>query len=87
MEQTPGMMTARVSQVAIGDLYRGFAAFVFGYDVFLSYKQSDSLAYATQLRRALTDLGLVCFFDQEETAAGVELKPAIERALKRTRET
>ena len=57
-----------------------------GYDVFISYRQNpDSVLYARNLRNALSNEGYTCFLDQEETWGGVELTPALARALKRSR--
>jgi WD40 repeat protein len=56
-----------------------------GYDVFISYKQSEAERYAVALHARLSQAGLECFLDREETPAGVELSTAIRRALRRSR--
>ncbi len=57
-----------------------------GYDVFISYKRGPLTSiYARNLRNGLAALGFSCFLDQEETEGGVELTPALQRALRRSR--
>ena len=49
-----------------------------GYDVFISYRQGDSKAYALSLHAALEDRKLVVFLDTSDEGAG----GAIERFSK-----
>jgi hypothetical protein len=58
---------------------------LFGYDIFLSYRRADAGLYAEALAEALQTEGLVCFLDREETVGGVELAPALTKALRRSR--
>lgn len=58
---------------------------LFGFDFFVSYRRADAAAFAESLVAALQERGFVCFLDREETVGGVELAPALERALKRSR--
>ncbi|MCK6576262.1 TIR domain-containing protein [Myxococcota bacterium] len=57
---------------------------VFGYDVFISYARVDARSYAEALREALARVGLKCFLDHRELAAGEALTPALERGLRRS---
>lgn len=59
--------------------------FLFGYDIFLSYRRSEAGSYAEALVKALEEHGLVCFIDREETVGGVVLAPALTTALRRSR--
>lgn len=59
--------------------------FLFGYDIFLSYRRSEAGQYAEALAEALQANGLACFVDREETVGGVELAPALRKALRRSR--
>jgi len=57
-----------------------------GYDIFISYKRSAAAStYSRNLRNGLAELGFKCFLDQEQTEGGVELTPALNRALRRSR--
>ncbi len=57
-----------------------------GYDIFISYKRGAAASvYSRNLRNALSDVGFKCFLDQEQTEGGVELTPALRKALRRTR--
>src|SRR5262245_37142509 len=61
------------------------ASLVFGYDIFVSYRREDAQGYAEALTRRLRESGLTCFLDKDETVGGVELSPAIKRALRKSR--
>src|SRR5688572_20410798 len=57
-----------------------------GYDIFISYKRSPLASnYSRNLRNALAEQGFKCFLDQEQTEGGVELRPALQRAIRRSR--
>jgi len=59
--------------------------FLFGYDIFLSYRRADAGQYAEALADALQGSGLTCFLDRDETVGGVQLEPALTKALQRSR--
>ncbi len=59
--------------------------FLFGYDIFLSYRRAESGPYVEALVKLLEERGLVCFIDHEETVGGVALAPALKTALRRSR--
>ena len=59
--------------------------FLFGYDIFLSYRRAEAGSYVEALVKALEERGLVCFIDREETVGGVALAPALTTALRRSR--
>lgn len=66
-------------------LFARMRAWLFGYDVFISYKRSDSHGYALALQRALEAKNLKCFRDISELPAGDVFALSIERALRRSR--
>lgn len=67
------------------DFLKRLWTFLFGYDIFLSYRRADAGQYAEALAEALQADGLACFLDREETVGGVELAPALTKALRRSR--
>jgi WD40 repeat protein len=57
-----------------------------GFDIFISYKRGPAAStYSRNLRNGLAEMGFKCFLDQEQTEGGVELTPALQRALRRSR--
>lgn len=58
---------------------------LFRHDVFISYRRSESAAYAAWLYQRLSEADLSCFLDEHEAVAGDPLTPAIEKALDRAR--
>ena len=62
-----------------------FRAWLFGYDVFISYRHQDGLAYAMALQNRLVAKDLAVFRDVHELPTGVPLQEAIDKALRRSR--
>jgi len=60
-------------------------AWLFGYDIFISYKREDGLSYAVALEDRLHDLDYACFRDRTEIPPSGNFRKIIERALRRSR--
>ncbi len=60
-------------------------SWLFGYDVFISYKRSEALGYALALERELETLDVACFRDLAELPAGSKFEARILKALKKSR--
>src|SRR5262245_59054385 len=67
----------------------GFAARLFGYDIFISFALGPAprgtRSYAADLARRLRELGFTVFFSEEEAPAGSALDATLRRALLRSR--
>lgn len=57
------------------------AAWISGYDVFISYRHQDAYEYACQLEKLLEAEGLMVFRDETEEDVGTPLPVFIKRAL------
>ena len=57
---------------------------LFGYDFFVSYRWSDGAEYASNLAKALEELGFECFLDSEDFEPGGNWLSMGRRALRRT---
>src|SRR5260370_31626614 len=55
----------------------------FRYDVFISYNHAAK-EYAANLKDQLTELDFACFFDDEESPAGLSLDPTLAKALRKS---
>ena len=64
-------------------LIRSLVDYVFGYDIFISYRQRDAKEYATKLGAKLTKLNYNYFLDTRELPVGEELSKGLARALRR----
>ncbi|XP_057432358.1 disease resistance protein RPV1-like [Lotus japonicus] len=61
-------------------------AYEFTYDVFLSFKGSDTChGFTGNLYKALHDSGIRTFIDDDELQKGEEITPALEEAIKQSR--
>ena len=56
-----------------------------GFDVFISYSQSDSLGYAMAMENLLSDRDIACFRDAKEIPAGGNITETIDWALSKSR--
>ena len=56
------------------------AAWLVGYDIFISYRHADAYAYAKELERIMTSKGFLVFRDESAEDAGTPLSTFIERA-------
>lgn len=67
---------------------RGFAARVFGYDVFVSFALGPpprgSHSYASDLARRLRELDFTVFFSEDEAPVGDQLESSLQQALNRS---
>src|SRR5262245_1268282 len=67
----------------------GYAARLFGYDIFISFALGPlprgTRSYAADLARRLRELGFTVFFSEEEAPAGSSLDATLRRALLRSR--
>lgn len=66
-------------------LFSRIRAALFGFDVFISYRQADGSAYARALDAALRVADVAIFRDERELVAGDALDTRIRRALARSR--
>lgn len=58
----------------------------FKYDVFLSFRGSDTrYSFTGYLYKALSDRGIHTFFDDEELKGGDEIKPSLAKCIKESR--
>jgi hypothetical protein len=58
--------------------------YLVGYDLFISYARRDGSEYAEELKRQLDAAGVSCFLDKDDIAAGLDLRPSLARALRRS---
>ncbi len=64
---------------------RNAVDFLFGFDVFISYRWQDGTDYAHELSKLLVNQGLICFLDKEGFIPGNDLGWATRKAVKRSR--
>lgn len=58
----------------------------FTYDVFISFRGEDTrYSFTGNLYSALSQRGIQCFFDDKEIRKGVEITPALMKAIKESR--
>lgn len=77
------MSSSQLQRLETGYFSR-LRTWLFGYDVFISYKREDGLAYASAIEDALRASDLVCFRDYREVAPGENFPNRIEVALARS---
>ncbi|WP_164000059.1 toll/interleukin-1 receptor domain-containing protein [Pyxidicoccus caerfyrddinensis] len=80
----PGAAAAPPSQPLETGFFARLRAWLFGYDVFISYKRKDGLSYALALEHHLRSQDLACFRDVTEISPSGDFPEQIERALRRS---
>lgn len=77
-------MIKQLAQINPSRWARTFVDYVFGYDFFISYKQSDGRFYPRQLSERLKHEGFKVFLDQGGYVPGDELIQATRRQVKKS---
>jgi hypothetical protein len=64
--------------------FQRLRVWLFGYDIFISYKRADAQGYAAALEDSLKARDLTCFRDYREISPSEDFPARIEKALKRS---